>query len=437
LKSQKIFYSLLITQTFSLLGSRMTSIGVGIWVFAQTGKTTPLLLTSFFNELPGMLAGSLAGVIVDRWDRRWVIILSDAGQAVGSVLLMISFLSGHFQVWHLYAVAFLQGIFATFQSPAERAAMTMLVPEDQRDRANGIKETSFPFAGIIAPVLTGLFYASIGIAGIIMIDLITFLTAVAFLLLIRIPPPPPSEVGLASLGGFWSEALGALHFVTHRRALFSFMLFTAFINFMLNGPLDLTLPYLILLTHSEKIAGSVIGVTSFGAFAGAALIAVWGGTRPRMKTIIIGSIITGIMFLFFGVLRTAVSISIVLFILFMMLPMGGAMYVSILQAKSPLDVQGRIFALDDQLALAGSTISFALTGYLVDHVINPSVGTKAWELIQPLVGKEAGAGIGLVEVATGIIILLATVGFYSSSQIRTLEINLPDYEITETAQELV
>jgi DHA3 family macrolide efflux protein-like MFS transporter len=434
LKTHKIFYTLLATQTLSLLGSRMTSIGVGIWVFTETGKTTPLLLTSFFNELPGMLAGSLAGVVVDRWDRRRVMILADAGQAIGSILLMVSFLSGYFAVWHLYGVAFLQGMFSVFQSPAERAATTMLVPEEQRERANALKETSFPLAGVLAPVLTGLLYTGIGIAGIILVDLAKFLVAVIFLLFIRIPHPKPTEAGLATLGGFWLEALGALRYVVSRKALFVFMLFTAFINFMLNGPLDLTLPYLILLTHSEKIAGSMIGITSVGAFAGAALIAAWGGTRPRMRIILVCLLLTGVMFLFFGTFRTPIPIGISLFILFMNLPISQTMYISILQAKSPPDLQGRIFALNDQLGFIGSTTSFALTGYLVDHVVNPSVGTRAWEVFQPLVGMDAGAGIGLVEVVTGIIILVATLGVFASIHIRELEAHLPDYEIVNTQQ---
>ena len=406
----------------------MTSIGVGIWVFTETGQTTPLLLTSFFNELPGMLAGSLAGVVVDRWDRRRVMILADIGQAAGSLLLMVSFLSGRFEVWHLYAVAFLQGIFSGFQGPAERAATTMLVPEAYRERANALKETSFPLAGVLAPVLSGLLYTVVGIAGIILVDLTTFLVAVVFLLFIHIPHPEPSEHGLAALGGFWKEALGALRYVTSRRALWRFMLFTAFINFMLNGPLDLTLPYLILLTDSEKIAGSIIGLTSLGAFAGAALVAAWGGTRPRMRTIVAGLLITGLMFIFYGVLRTPLSISVVLFILFMNLPIVQTMYISILQVKSPPDLQGRIFALNDQLGFIGSTTSFAITGYLVDHVIHPSVGTRAWAVVQPFVGKEAGAGIGLVEVVTGLIILTATLIVFASVHIRELETRLPDYE---------
>lgn len=102
----------------------MTAVAIGIWIFNETGQTTPLLLTSFFTELPGMLGGSLAGVLVDRWNRKWVLILADAGQGIGSLLLLLSFQSGAFQLWHLYVVAFLQGSFSTLQGPAESATIT-------------------------------------------------------------------------------------------------------------------------------------------------------------------------------------------------------------------------------------------------------------------------------------------------------------------------
>lgn len=150
-----VFYIILITQTISLVGSRMTAVAVGIWVFKETGSTTPLLLAVFFAELPGMLAGSVAGVLVDRWDRRRVLMLSDAGQAAGTLLLLASFLSGRFELWHLYAVSLLQGCFAILQGPARDAATTLLVPKAQRERANGIQQMSFPLAGVVAPVLAG------------------------------------------------------------------------------------------------------------------------------------------------------------------------------------------------------------------------------------------------------------------------------------------
>lgn len=79
----RTFYALAATQAFSLIGSRMTAVAVGVWVFAETGRTAPLLLAAFLLEIPGMLVGSLAGVLVDRWPRKPVLILSRRGQGGG------------------------------------------------------------------------------------------------------------------------------------------------------------------------------------------------------------------------------------------------------------------------------------------------------------------------------------------------------------------
>jgi MFS family permease len=350
------------------------------------------------------------------------------GQAVGSLLLMVSFLSGRFEIWHLYAIAFFQGTFSTFQGPAEDAATTMLVNETQRERANAIKQTSFPLAGVIAPVLSGTLYGLVGIAGIIGIDLVTFMVAVAVALFVRIPHPKQTEEGQAMQGNFWKETLGAFHYLSKRRALFVFVVYMAFINFMLNGPLELTLPYLITVTGSEGQAGSIMGVMSLGAFAGASLISVWGGTRPRMHTLLPGLLVTGIMFLFFGTFRSALLLGASLFLLLLPLPVMMALYMSIMQIKTPPDLQGRVFALVAQLGFLGSTASFVLTGYLVDHVINPAIGSPAWVIFEPFVGSSPGAGMGLVQVVTGVIILLVTLGMYGSAPVRQLELHLPDYE---------
>ncbi len=428
MKKTNTFFTLVLTQTFSLVGSRMTSIAVGIWVFAQTGQASPILLTAFFTELPGMMSGSLAGVLVDRWDRRLVMILADLGQAIGSLLLMLSFLSGHFALWHLYSIAFFQGVFATFQGPAEDAATTMLVDEAQRERANAIKEISFPLAGVIAPVLSGMLYGLVGIPGIIGIDLATFVTAVTVALFVRIPHPKQTEEGAVSQGKFWVEAQGAFRYLLGRRLLLVFVVYMAFINFMLNGPLELTLPYLISVTGSEAQAGGILGVMSLGAFAGASLIAAWGGTRPRMHTILPALLLAGLMFLFYGTFRLPVLLGASLFLLLLPLPVMNALYMSIMQVKTPPDLQGRVFALVAQLGFLGSTASFALTGYLVDHVINPAIGSQAWAMFEPIVGNGPGAGMGLVQVVTGVIIVLVTLGVYGSSAVRQLEIRLPDYE---------
>jgi DHA3 family macrolide efflux protein-like MFS transporter len=421
------FFVIVITQTISLIGSRMTAIAVGIWLFNHTGNTSPLLLTAFFTELPGMMAGGLAGVLIDRWDRRRVLMLADAGQAVGTLLLAASFGTGHFQIWQLYVIVLLQGSFATIQGPAKEAATTMLVPEPGRERANAVQQMAFPLAGVIAPVLAGLVYALVNVTGVVLIDLLTFAVALAAVLVINIPSPMPTEEGQEDRGDLFREFLAGWRYLSRRRSLLYLVLYLTLISFLLNGPLELTIPYLIAVTDNEELAGVLLGLGSLGAFSGAALIAVWGGTRPRMHTLLPGLLLTGVMFLVYGMARSTFLLGASMFLLFLPLPMMGALFVSIIQVKTPPDMQGRIFALIAQLGFLASTTSFLATGPLVDRVLEPAVGRPGWRLVEPIVGPAPGAGMGLLLVLTGLLILVSTLAVYGWPLVRRLEITLPDY----------
>jgi MFS family permease len=375
-----------------------------------------------------MLGSSVAGVLVDRWPRRRVLILADLGQAIGSLLLMASFMSGQFQFWHLYLIVLVQGTFAIFQHPAQEAAVTMLVPEQHRERANAIQQMAFPLAGVVAPVLAGLIYVAVGIAGVIAVDLATFLGAMLAVYLVHIPEPQQTAEGAASRGSFWREMLGGFQYLRQRPVLLSLLLYLTLINFLLNGPLELAIPYLMTVTGSETQTGWLMGIMSLGAFSGASLIAIWGGTRPRIHTLLPGLLLTGVMFLIYGTARTPLLLGASIFLLMLPLPISNALFISILQVKTPPDMQGRIFAIIAQLGFIGATASFLLTGPLVDRVLEPAVATPRWQLFAPVVGNQPGAGIGLLLVVVGLIILTSTLAMYILPRIRRLEMTLPDYE---------
>lgn len=425
----RTFYIMSITQTLSLIGSRMTNIALGIQIFNDTGDATPLLLAAFFTEIPGMLGGSLAGVVADRYDRRRVMMFSDAGSAVATVLLMASFLSGDFQLWHLYITAFIQGMFAQFQEPAVDASITMLVPDKHRNRANAIRQMAFPLAGVVAPVLASGIYLIAGLVGVMIVDLATFLIAIVVIALIHIPRPPQSEEGRDSEGSFWIELRGGFRYLWMRRVLFWLVIFSAFINFMLNGPLELAIPYLITVSGgNEAVAGFLLGIMNLGALTGAVLIAVWGGTQTRIHTMMPALMLTGAMFLIFGMAQSLLLLGAALFVLMIPLPLNSALFISIIQKKTPPDMQGRVFAVSSQLLMLATPLSFLITGPLVDEVLEPAVGSPVWQFVAPLVGNDSGAGMRLVMVVTGLLILIPTVLVYALPAIRHMESNLPDYE---------
>ena len=402
----RTFYFLVATQTLSIIGSRMSGIAIGIRVFAETGDTAPLLLNAFFNELPAMLGSSFAGVLVDRWDRKRVLMLADAGQALGSLLLLLSFLSGEFQLWHLYAVALAQGTCAMFQGPAKDASTTMLVPENHRERANAILAMSFPLAGVVAPALAGVIYVASGIGGVILIDLLTFLIAVYAVYRIHIPNPARTEEGRSVQGSILQEWRGGLNFLWARPSLLGLVLYFTAMNFLLNGPLELVLPYTITITDSEAMSGLILAANSLGGVVGTIILAVWGGTRPRIHTFMPAMMLVGVMFLAFGTARTAALLALSIFLLILPLQ-AWAIYISVIQVKTPPDMQGRIFAVIAQLGYLGATASFLITGPLVDNLLEPNA-------------PAPGEGMGLLLVVTGVVIFVVTLIVYALPTIRHL-----------------
>ena len=204
--SIRTFYILILTQTFSYIGSRMTGLAVGIKIFNDTGQVTPLALVGFFGMLPRILATSFAGVLADRWDRRYVMIVADTGEALATLVLLLTFATGSFQLWILYVLTVWQATFSMFQGPAFSASVTQLIPDAMRDRANAIQQITGPAAGLVAPMLAGVLFALVGVTGVMAIDIATFLVAIAVVASVQHPASGADRRGRAS-GSVWQEML--------------------------------------------------------------------------------------------------------------------------------------------------------------------------------------------------------------------------------------
>ncbi len=426
-RKTRTFYTLIITQTFSLIGSRISGLALGIWIFQQTGQATPLALVSFFATLPVLLASSVSGVLADRWDRRKVMLIADAGQAFGTVLLLISVASNSFEVWHLYVVTFIQAIFGVFQNPAFGASVSMLIEDDQRDRANVVMQMSGPAAGIIAPAFAGIIYSTVGVTGAIVVDLLTFLTAMAVLFAVHIPNPAATAEGRALRGTVWQEILGGLRYLNTRRMLLYMLLYISLLNFLITIVINVTTPYLLTRTGSEQVTGLLLGLFNLGGLTGGIVFGVWGGTRPRIHTIMPALLMTSAGMIFIGIGQTPLILATAMFFAFLPLPMVNAAFMSIMQLKVAPDVQGRVFALIGQISMALLPVSALLSGPLADRVFEPAVSQPGWQIVAPLVGYEAGAGIGLMFVVVGLVMVTLTAFVYALPAMRRLEATLPDF----------
>jgi MFS family permease len=428
----RAFYTILLTQAISQIGSQMTSLAIGIWLFQQTGDVTPLALVAFFALLPNVLLANVAGLVADRLDRRWVMAIADIGAAAGSLILMVLFFSSAFQIWHLYVITLIQNIFRTFQNPAFTASVTMMVPDDQRDRVNGIMQLTGPLAGIIAPALTAALYGAIGITGIIAVDLVSFAVAIVALVFVRIPTPPRSQSsGKTSI--MRDLTAGFVFFWEHKPFLVM-LLFVALINFIGTGFGTLQTPYLLSRTgNSEETLGILLTVANIGAIVGGVAMSAWGGTRPRIHTAMPAIILLGVCLVLFGLAQTPVTLGIALF-LFMAMPMfANIPLMSMMQAKVPPDKQGRVFAALMQFALLISPLSPLLAGPLADNVFEPAAQSGNWAF-SGLVGSGAGAGIGIMIVIAGVVVALLAAAAYALPMIRKMEATIPDWQMQQPVE---
>jgi len=425
-----IYYALVVTQTVSLTGSQISQYAVSIAVFRATGHATPLALVAFFSVVPAVLLGGYGGALADRFDRRGLMLIANVGYTVTSGLLLLSFASGAFQLWHLYALALAGAVFAALERPAFQACVTMLVPDSHRDRANAIGQMTWPVAGAIAPAAAGMLYAMVGVAGAIIIDIATFIAAIAVLAIVRIPRPAATAEGLAMQASVWRQAFDGFRYLAARPVLFGFCAYVSIINFVANTAMVLLTPYVLARTGSAQLFGVVLAVMNVGAIAGALVISAGGRVGSRMHTVMLG-IIGGALFIgLAGIAQGAPAIGASLFLEDFTLAFANAPFWSIMQAKIPPDLQGRVFAAYLQGVLLLTPLAFLVAGPLGDRVFEPARRLPVWRSVGWLVGFGPGAGIGMIFVVASVLVLALSAAIYAVPAVRRLEADLPDHAAT-------
>src|SRR5690606_10320093 len=200
-----------------------------------------------------------------------------------------------------------------------------------------------------------------------------------------------------------------------------------FVNFLIGGVMALSTPYLLARTGDEAIMGVLLGVLNLGALAGGIVMGVWGGTRPRIHTIMLAIFFASLFLGLTGMAQTPLLLGVTLFLFMFALPFANAPAMSMLQAKIAPDVQGLVFAALSQMSMLMLPLAYLLAGPLADRVFEPAVGQPGWELFAPLVGSSLGAGMGLMFLISGFGNALLTLLVYAIPAVRRIEADLPDY----------
>lgn len=423
----RTFFVIWLGQLITLLGSGLTGFAMGVWVYQRTGSATQLTLISFFTMLPMVIFSPVAGALVDRWDRRWALIVSEAGAALTPLLLIFLVLSDRFTIWPIYVIVGISSVFRAFQFPAFSAATTLLVPKEQLTRASGMAQIAQGIGQLLAPVLAGVLLSATSLWVVFLVDAITFVLSLATLVYVRIPRPETSAEGMASRGSLWRESTYGWTYIRQRPGLLSLLLFFAASNFLM-GTIIVLAPPLLLSFTTPAVLGTVLSVGGSGILVGSVVMSIWGGPRRRVYGVFGGVLLAGVGMILAGLAPFAPLIGLAAFVLTFGLPMITASSQAIWQRKVAPDVQGRVFAIRSMIATASMPLAFLVSGPLADYVFQPMLvrGGLLAGTIGRVIGTGPGRGIGLMFVVLGVLALVAVGVGYMYPRLRMVEEDLPD-----------
>ncbi len=376
------------------------------WAWQKTGQASSLSTLSFFAFLPTVLLTPIAGTFVDRWNRKLVMLLSDLGAAVGTLVALLLFLTGRLEIWHVYLISLLAGFFTAFQYPAYNAAVTTMLPKEQYQRAEGMLGLAPVISTVFAPLAAAALLPKLGMTGIMTIDLFSFSAAFVGLLIIRVPQPAVSVVGAQSRGTFWQETGFGFRYIRERASLRGLVSLFMAANFFIAIGATLLAPMLLSRSgNNQNVLATVQSIGAVGGLVGGTLLSLWGGPKHRINSILLGgagACLLGMTWLGLGSSLWVWAIGSFFFSFFEPFVEGGNL--ALWQSKVEPDVQGRVLSARHLLVQIPYLLGTFASGYLAD-----------------------GAGLSFMLVLAGLAGLLVFLAGFGVRVIRQAESLLPDY----------
>ena len=422
-------------QMVSVIGSRLTSFALGIWVLQTTGSTTQFALIFVAMAIPVLLISPIAGALVDRWDRRRTMIACDAICCVVALCMAALLASGHLAMWHIYLGVGASSLANAFLQPAYAASIPLLTPRAHLTRVNGLVQTGFAVAQIGGPLLAGILVGAISIAGVLVVDALTFLAGVCSLLLARVPRPARGEnEGSESI---WREAATGWRYVRERPGLFGLLGVYGLSNFLF-GIASIAITPLVLSFADPAQLGLQMAIGGSGLLVGGLLVTGWGGPKRRIDGVLGFSLLAGIFLAAHGLAPSFALVAAAGFVFFLTLPVINSSNAALWQSKVPAGLQGRCFAIQRVLSEAAMPIGYCLAGPLIDRVFEPllATGGPLAGSVGAVIGSGPGRGIGFLFVVLGLVMSLLAVSANAVRAIRRVEDDMPDADIEPMAADV-
>lgn len=388
----------------SAIGSGLTSFGLGVYVFGQTGKASAMALVTLLAFMPALLLNAPAGVLADRYDRRLLMVLGDSLSALGLIFILICMLNGEAQLWQICVGVTISSIFSSLLEPAYKATITDLLTKEQYTKASAFVGIAGSAKYLISPIIAGFLLTISDIKLLLLIDICTFFVTVTSTLVVRkgiaskVCEQTKSFIQLFKEG--WNSIL-------QNKGILVLVIMSSLITLFVGFIQTLSAPIVLAFSDSATL-GVIETICASGMLVSSILIGAATIKKKYTKILSVSLFFAGIFMVVFGLRENIILICISGFLFFATLPFANTALDYLIRTNIGNDFQGRVWGLIGVISQLGYIGAYAISGILADKIgIVLSIGV--------------GRGSGILVIITGILLSLTSIILYKIKIVQQLE----------------
>ena len=391
---KKKFFTIWTGQSASLFGSALVQFALVWWITLETGSATMLAIAFMAALVPQVAIGPLAGAVVDRSNRKVIMVTADASIAIATAVLAILFWFEVVEMWHILLLLLVRSLGGAFHWPAFMASASLMVPKEHLARINGLNQAVFGLANIGGPAVGAVLLVMLPMQGILAVDILTAIFAILTLLAVAIPNPSLDES--AGRHSVMRDIKDGFRFVRGWPGALALIGVAAVLNFLFT-PTDALLPILTL-DHfgggAEEFAALQVSI-GLGMIVGGVALGVWGGFKRRMMTVCFGLATTGLATLAIGLAPSGwyLAALVAIFATGAFVSVVNGALTAVMQAVIPAEMQGRVFSLISSSVLAMTPLGLVIGGPTADWL-----GPQVWYVFAGV--TSAVLGLAMLFVPT-------------------------------------